>query len=317
MSIERRGILEQSFVLTGETKKAKRSIVYFCDSGETLADVMKSPEFPVLGEVFSEIPGTYCSEILLKPENEGRKNKILVECTYSTVSGMADGEDSVDYGKPFFFKVFPVETKVPFLYSYDETDSEGRPVHPVCSTAGEFFDLETTAITMLARFSYYARSFNPEWILDYTDSTNQNEIKVCGILIRSGRGLLRSLSAERAMINGKPEIRVNVELEINPEGFLRYVPNRGYFCWDGNSYSRVCMGVSKLTNDTVYASVVQMLAERKEDSPIMPVDEPVWLDSTGNIDSAQRATKNAALLAFREKKSMDWSVLSLPSGQPW
>lgn len=317
MSIERRGILEQSFVLTGDSKKAKRSIVYYCDSGESLSQVMSSPDFPVLGERFGEIPGTYCTEILLKPERVGVKEKILVECTYSTVAGMKDDSEEIDYRKPFHFKVYPIETKVPFLYSYDETDSTGRPVYPVCSTAGEFFKLDTIEITMLVRFSYYARTFKPEWILDYTDSTNQDSVVVCGITIPAGCGLLRSLGAEAVAINGKNEIQVNVELEINPDGFLRSVPNRGYFCWDGTSYSRVCMGISKQTNNTVYESIVQMLNDRKEESPIMPVDEPVWLNESGNVGDSQQAGKNLNLLTFREKKSMDWKALSLPSGTPW
>ena len=317
MSIEYRGTVEHSVTLSGESKKGKRSFLYFCSDGETLADVISFRGFPSVGEQFPEIPGLYCKDISLKPERSGKKVKVLVECTYGTLSAGTVSMEEIDYGTPFNFKVLPIETKVPFLYSYDETDTNGRAVKPVCSTAGEFFNLETTEITLLIRFSYYIRSFSPEWILKLCNTTNRKMIRVCGIGIKEDCGLLRSLSAESVKVNDKMKIQVNVELEVNPSGFRRLVPNRGYFCWNGKSYGRVCYGISKHTDDIVYAPMVDLLEVRKDETPIMPVDDPVWLDTSGDVQPSQQAQQNDQLLSFREKNSADWSVLSLPSGKPW
>ena len=317
MSIEYRGTVEHSVTLSGDSKKGKRSFLYFCSDGEALAEVMSARNFPSVGEPFPEIPGLYCKEIALKPERSGKKVKVLVECSYGTSSSGTVSISGIDYGKPFNFKVLPIETKVPFLYSYDETDSKGRAAKPVCSTAGEFFNLETTEITLLVRFSYYIRSFSPEWILKFCNTTNRKMIRVCGIGINEDCGLLRSLSAESVKVNDETVIQVNVELEINPAGFRRIVPNRGYFCWNGKSYSRVCYGLSKHTEDVIYAPMVRLLEDRKDETPIMPVDDPVWLDSSGDVEYSQRAQQNDKLLSFQEKNSTDWSVLSLPSGKPW
>lgn len=317
MSIEYRGTVEHSINLSGTSKKGKQSFLYFCTDGEGLADVVKVKDFPSVGEPFPGISGLYCKEITLKPERFGKKSKVLVECSYETISGGTVSVEHVDYGKPFNFKVLPIETKVPFLYSYDETDSNGNASKPVCSSAGEFFNLDTTVITLLVRFSYYIRSFSPGWILDLCNTTNNRAIRVCGIGINEGCGLLRSLCAESVTVNNETVIQVNVELEINPRGFLRLVPNRGYFCWNGSTYSRICYGVSKDTDKITYAPIESLLNSRKESTPIMPVDDPVWLDAGGNVIQSQRAQQNKQLLSFREKRSMDWSILSLPSGNPW
>ena len=317
MSIEQRGTIEQSITLSKDSKKAKRNIIYFCSNGESLSDVMNTSDFPVIGAQFPGISGLYCSEIILKPERDGKKSRVSAECIYTAAERNINLPEGVEYGKAFDFKVSPIETKVPFLYSYDKVDSNGRPAKPVCSSAGEFFNLETTEITMLIRFSYYIRSFTPEWILDLTNTTNRKAIRVCGIGIGEECGLLRTLSAESVEINGDTEIQVNVELEINPAGFLRKVPNRGYFCFDGTRYSRVCYGVSKYNGYTLYAPFVQLLDDRKEDTPIMPVDDPVWLDSAGRVHQTQSAEQNTMLLSFKEKRSADWSVLALPEQNPW
>ena len=317
MSIEYRGTVEHSVTLSGESKKGKLSFLYFCSDGEGLAEVAKISDFPKIGASFPGIPGLYCNEIILKPERAGKKVKVLAECSYGTITGSISIGERVDYGTPFNFKVMPIETKVPFLYSYDETDSNGNPVHPVCSSAGEFFNLDTTEISLQIRFSYYIKSFSPEWILELCDTTNRRSIRVCGIGINEGCGLLRSLSAESVKINDETVIQVNVELEINHRGFRRTVPNRGYFCWDGSSYNRVCTGISKNTNKVMYAPMVNLLSERLEDTPVMPVDDPVWLTSAGTVNPEQRAPQNKLLLSFQERRSADWSILSLPTGKPW
>ena len=317
MSIDYRGTVEHSIILSGTSKKGKRTFLYFCSDGEGLAQVAKVKDFPVIGEAFPGIPGLYCNEILLKPERSGKKSKVLVECSYETLSSGTVSVGGVDYGKPFNFKVLPIETKVPFLYSYDETDSKGNAAKPVCSSAGEFFNLETTEITLLVRFSYYIRSFSPGWILELCNTTNKRTIRVCGIGIDEGCGLLRSLCAESVTVDEETVIQVNVELEINPRGFLRQIPNRGYFCWNGSTYSRICYGVSKDTGKISYAPMESLLNSRKESTPIMPVDDPVWLDAGGYVIQSQRAQQNKQQLSFQEKRSADWSVLSLPSGNPW
>ena len=253
MSIEQRGIIEHSVTLTADTKKAKRNIVYFCTDGEPLSQVMNTPDFPGIGDQFPEISGLYCKEITLKPERDGKKSKVQVECTYSASSGGKITSERIHYGEAFQFKVLPVETKVPFYYSYDRVDSEGRPVKPVCSTAGEFLNLTTTEITLLLRFSYYIRSFDPNWILNFCNTTNKRNIRVCGMEIKEDSGLIRNLTAERVEINGDPEIQVNVELEVNPNGFFRRVPNRGYYSWDGTNYSRIYYGISKYSKEIFFS----------------------------------------------------------------
>ena len=317
MSIEYRGTVEHSVTLTGGTKKGKRSFVYFCSNGESLSEVAKLSGFPEIGAAFPGISGLYCKEISLKPERDGKNVKVLVECLYESPAGSTIPNDKADYGKPFHFKVLPIETKVPFLYSYDEVDSQGRAAKPVCSTAGEFFNLETTEITLLVRFSYYIRSFSPEWIPELCNTTNKRSIRVCGISIKEGCGLLRSLSAESANMNDETVIQVNTELEINPAGFRRLVPNRGYFCWNGKSFSRVCYGISKYTSEIMYDSMTNLLDDRKSDTPIMPVDEPVWIDSGGFVAQSQQAQQYKRILSFQEKRSSDWSILSLPTDKPW
>ena len=185
------------------------------------------------------------------------------------------------------------------------------------TSAGEFFNLETTAITMLLRFSYYIRSFEPEWILTLTDTVNRNSIRVCGIPIPDGCGLLRSISAESASADSKDVIQVNIELEINPSGFRRSVPDKGYYCMSQGLFSRICVGIAKHSGLVTYGPMEKMVQIRKENAPLLPTEDPVWLDGSGNLFPLQSMPSKPPMRTFLEKRSTDWGVLSLPSGNPW
>lgn len=317
MSIEQRGSIEQSITWTGDGKKARRNEIYFCTEGETLSQVLSQNGFPSPGTPFPDIDGLFCSEVELKQEREGSTSKITAACTYTEGSRINLQIGGISYEKAFDFRVSPIENKVPFLFAYDKVDSSGKPVTPVCSSAGEFFNLETTAITLLLRFSYYIRSFQPEWILSMTDTINRSSVRVCGIGISEGCGLLRSVCAEGVNINGNDVIQVNIELEVNPSGFRRSVPDKGYYCMNNGLFSRVCMGISKHTDLIYYAPMEKMLEFRKDNSPILPVEDPVWLDGTGKLYGLQGQIPTPQMRTFQEKRSADWGILSLPAANPW
>ena len=67
----------------------------------------------------------------------------------------------------------------------------------------------------------------------------------------------------------------------------------------------------------MYDSMTNLLDDRKSDTPIMPVDEPVWIDSGGFVAQSQQAQQYKRILSFQEKRSSDWSILSLPTDKPW
>lgn len=317
MSIEQRGSIEQSITWSNDGKKARRNEIYFCTEGETLSQVISQSSFPVPGSKFPGMNELICNEVELKQERDGKTSKITASCFYREPKGASISIGGIPYGKAFDFRVSPIENKIPFLFSYDTVDSSGNPTNPVCNSAGEFLNLETTKITMLLRFSYYIRSFEPEWILSLTDTINKSSVRVCGIGISEGCGLLRSISAEGTTVGGTDVIQVNIELEIDPSGFRRSVPDKGYYCMDEGIFSRVCSTISKYSENVYYASFEKIIENRKDDCPVLPVEDPVWLNGSGQVYGIQGKISNPIFVTFQEKRSADWGVLSLPSGNPW
>lgn len=67
---------------------------------------------------------------------------------------------------------------------------------------------------LLIKFSYYARRFDYEWITEYTGTVNKNDITVCGINIKSGNGILKSLQADYDENRKRKKYKVDAEIEI-------------------------------------------------------------------------------------------------------
>lgn len=67
---------------------------------------------------------------------------------------------------------------------------------------------------LLIKFSYYARRFDYEWITEYTGTVNKNDITVCGIKIKKGGGILKSLQADYDENRKRKKYKVDAEIEI-------------------------------------------------------------------------------------------------------
>lgn len=67
---------------------------------------------------------------------------------------------------------------------------------------------------LLIKFSYYARKFDYKWITEYTGTVNKNDITVCGINIKSGNAILKSLQADYDENRKRKKYKVDAEIEI-------------------------------------------------------------------------------------------------------
>ena len=233
MAISNNGDISLGLTIDKSGQNLKRLLVFFCQDGEGLTELRKHKLFPALGDAHPELSAFRASSIRTTPACDGRKNKYEVEVSYTAAS--AATSSGTVYNQPFDLTLSTIEKVVPFEFSYDLMDDANRPLRPVVTTAGTAISANTIQTSLLLRFSYNLRSFNPRWILEVADTVNKNPVKVCGLDIPAECGLIKTVAAEIVQEDGNSLnsiFRVDVAMEIAPDGFIRTFPNRSV-CYRG------------------------------------------------------------------------------------
>ena len=319
MSISYKGDISLGLTIDKSGQTLKRLLVFFCEDGEGLTELRKHKLFPALGDAHPELSAFRASSIRTTPACDGRKNKYEVEVSYTAAS--AATSSGTVYNQPFDLTLSTIEKVVPFEFSYDLMDDANRPLRPVVTTAGTAISANTIQTSLLLRFSYNLRSFNPRWILEVADTVNKNPVKVCGLDIPAECGLIKTVAAEIVQEDGNSLnsiFRVDVTMEIAPDGFIRTFPNRSV-CYRGANGNpvRIYTAVDSLGNP-VFGSDKAIARIAAADSAPVPVDEPLWLSASGKILAQQNITPGAEnFLRFKEKRPHSWAQLSLPATAAW
>lgn len=319
MSISYKGDISLGLTIDKSGQTLKRLLVFFCEDGEGLTELRKHKLFPALGDAHPELSAFRASSIRTTPACDGRKNKYEVEISYTAAS--AASSSGTVYNQPFDLTLSTIEKVVPFEFSYDLMNDANRPLRPVVTTAGTAISANTIQTSLLLRFSYNLRSFNPRWILEVADTVNKNPVKVCGLDIPAECGLIKTVAAEIVQEDGNSLnsiFRVDVAMEIAPDGFIRTFPNRSV-CYRGANGNpvRIYTAVDSLGNP-VFGSDKTIARIAAADSAPVPVDEPLWLSASGKILAQQNITPGAEnFLRFKEKRPHSWAQLSLPATAAW
>ena len=319
MSVSYKGDINLGLTIDKSGQNLKRILVFFCENGEGLTELRRHKFFPALGDAHPELSALRASSIRITPACDGKKNKYEVEVTYSAAS--ADSSSETIYNQPFDLTLTTIEKVVPFEFSYDLMDDANRPLCPVVTTAGTAISANTIQPSLLLRFSYNLRSFNPRWVLEVADTANKNPVKVCGLDIPAECGLIKTVAAEIVQEDGNSlnsVFRVDVSLEIAPDGFIRTFPNRSV-CYRGANSNpvRIYTAVDSLGNP-VFGSDKAIARIAAADSAPVPVDEPLWLSASGKILAQQNITPGAENFRhFKEKRPHSWAQLSLPATAAW
>jgi len=318
MSVIYKGDVNQGISITGSGSSATRKLVFFSENGETMNEVRAHSSFPSIGSKHPDDSTLFCTGISVVPSREGVRNKYAVTASYATResgSGTSSGssaEESI-YGIPFNITMSAVENIVPFEFSYDTESSSGEPVCPVATSAGTAIAASTVKVSLQISFSYYLPYFNPSWILMVADTVNRERVKVCDIEIPAECGLIKTVGSKIIREEENSYYQVDVSMEINSDGFKRVFPDKSVYCrgTDGNPV-RIYTAVD-LEGNAVYGSDTSLASLADSNSGIIPVDEALWLDGSGNVQQYQNGTgMSPVFLSFKEKCPRSWSQLSLP-----
>ncbi len=321
MAITYKGDVNLGLTIDDSGQSLKRLMIFFCENGENITKLRSHRDFPGIGSNHPLETSLKAASITVKPSCDGKKNKYEVEVNYTNPRAVSDNSDETLFNQPFNVTLSTIEKIVPFSFSYDLTDSDNKPICPVVTAAGTAISASTIQTSLLLKFSYCLRSFNPAWILEVADTVNSNPVKVCGLDIQSECGLMKTVSAEIISGNGSSRdtaFQVDVCMEISQGGFMRTFPNRSvYFRSSSGNPSRIYMAVDPLGNP-IYGSDKALSSAADTSSTPVPVDEPLWLSASGRILSQQNVTPGPEnFLKFKEKRPHSWSQLTLPRTAAW
>lgn len=319
MAVTYKGDVNLGLSIDDSGQTLKRVLVFFCENGEDITELRHHKDFPSIGDSHPSETGLKASAITVSPSCDGGKNKYEVEIEYSNALAVTSETDSSMFNQPFNLSLSTIEKVVPFEFSYDRVSADNQPLCPVVTSAGTAISASTVKTSLLLKFSYYLRIFKAAWILDVADTVNRNPIKVCGLDIPPECGLIKTISAESVSgANGESFFQVDVSMEISTDGFLRTFPNRSvYYRGPNGNPTRIYMAVNAAGNP-IYGSDRDLAGKADSSSTPVPVDEPLWLSTSGAILPSQNvAPGEENFLYFKEKRPHSWSQLSLPQTGTW
>lgn len=132
------------------------------------------------------------------------------------------------------------ERQIPFQAAYNSSGQQynaaGKVLIPVQNSAGTPFVAQTTARDMEISFTFATKNWNINHAINYGNTINASEIKICGITIPARRGLLRPPECEfiTTYDDNTGEIKwqywnvkVTILISFSPDGFAKRVLNIG------------------------------------------------------------------------------------------
>lgn len=169
---------------------------------EDAADILGLDIFPQSNSAHPLHPSfKYYGNAQISPVTSSKKYW-MADLEYSSRDPNAkdsDGNAVTKDTKPWKLKPTDIsftypETTVAFTAAYNDKgeqyDKNGNVLIPVVNSAGDPFSAETSARDMQVSFTFATKNWSPEMAMEYANTINAKEIKVLGIPISAGKGLL-------------------------------------------------------------------------------------------------------------------------------
>ena len=306
MSILYKGDFNEGITMDQSGISAKRKLVFVADRGEKIRDLRTHSAFPAIGSVHPDDPSLFCSGVSVAVSGKGTRICYVATVSYHSAS---TGNGTL-WGHAFNLSMSAVENVVPFEFSYDRENSAGEPVYPVASSSGTAISAAAVKVSLQISFSYYLQSFDPAWIPELSDTVNKDALRVCGILIQPECALIKTIGAEFIHSGCR---KIDIVMEISQDGFTRTFPDKSLYCRGTNGNPvRIYTAVNSSGN-AVYGPEVSVASQAASSSTPLPVDTPLWLDGSGNVQQNQIGSGfQPIMLSFKEKRPVSWACLSLP-----
>ena len=121
-----------------------------------------------------------------------QSTKFYIDATYRRVSD--DDEASAPWNlAPFNIVTSPVEEVLPFRMAYN---SKNKRCIPVVNSAADPFDIATKEIVQQYSFSFYARDYDIENVLEFSNSVNNSPQRILGQKYSAGTLFLMPFQVE-------------------------------------------------------------------------------------------------------------------------
>lgn len=169
---------------------------------EDAADILGLAIFPQKNSAHPLHPSfKYYGNAQISPVTNSKKYW-MADLEYSSSDPNAkdsDGNTVTQDTKPWKLKPTGIsfsypETTVAFTAAYNNKgeryDKDGNVLVPVVNSAGDPFSVETSVRDMQVSFTFAAKDWKPSYGVTYGNSLNSKEIKIVGLTIPPGCGLL-------------------------------------------------------------------------------------------------------------------------------
>lgn len=324
------------FSITG----ASQILLYLVDDGEDVTKVLGQPEIPAYHSAHPFAPNLVCTDVSVsKVDGSETKHTHEVTASYSE-QDKATVEPSDSETKPWElpvtnFSILPVDNVVPFEKAYQNGDVNGAPTKPVLSSAKTPINISTNKANLMIHFAYNLQDVRDIWVVEYHNTVNQDNILVTNIYIPKKLGLLRTWKPTLKKdydSDGEPKWTyyvIDVEIEINLEGWTRSVADMSLWAMDSGQPYRVCrcdytsagtngFGKQFTLYDDIKAaqSSENWNADKLNDmlNTIQPIDEPITLDGSGGL-SFDGVNFKPVYIDYEDKFAACWHPLSLPDSR--
>lgn len=287
-------------------------MLYHFNAGESPVAVLKDENIPAIGAVHDDNPALSVSDIKISAPQEGDEKSGAYEVTvnYAYTPSVQAGVGGAAGKKPWELGATdvgtgPIEVVVPFVKGYKPSggDKVGSPSIPVLNPVGDPYEESTVRQHIILRFAYCLKTFNVAWYTTYISSVNADAATICGCAIAQNKGCIKSLSAdyqEKYDDTGTLEYsywKVNVEIEVAPEGWTKEIMCRGlYFLEGGKKYRIYTDGKGNYGKKSSMGNDAE------------PVDEPQKLTLTGAIYTGT----DAKYQPFYDHPALSWAALNFP-----
>lgn len=171
-------------------------------ASEDAADILGMESFPQKNSAHPRHPSyKYYGNAQISPVSNSKKYW-MADLEYSSSNPNAkdsDGNTVTKDTKPWKLKPTDIgfsypETTMAFTAAYNSSgkkyDKDGNVLVPVVNSAGDPYSVETSTRDLQMSFTFASKDWDPGYAIKYANTINAEEIKVVGVRIPAGCGML-------------------------------------------------------------------------------------------------------------------------------
>lgn len=292
----------------------RRWIVMGCTATTQLEDIVSSGIVPAVFSAHPTIPSAILTDYDGSPI--GDNNKFEVTATYQITDSGTDDNTLPWDRTPFNVKGGATAYQEYLGLAYD---NKGELTVPVLNSAGDMFANVPPNVFYRpwVSFSYNLKSFNPDWVDDFSGTINKDAIAVVGANIKALQARILEIGYSYIENASNPYWQIDMKIEKSGRGdsFITRILNAGFhFLETGKKYEIYHNGKGQWGSVDFLKSLTGYIKNDPVWEPV-PTSEPQLLDSNGTI-AFQNGTgvfdPKKHIKTFQFNKPAIWKTLSIP-----